>query len=92
MINYENDGTNNVFIYDRKRVELSGIYDVVGFTDTTVIATCKSGNVSVDGSELKIDSFDSSSGKLSVHGNVNGVFYYGGVEKEKKNKKKKLFG
>ncbi len=88
MTNYESESSNDICIYDRQKVQLSGIYDVAGFTDTTVIATCKSGNISIDGAELRIDSFDSASGKLVVIGTVNGVFYYGG---EKKSKTKKLF-
>ncbi len=83
---------NNISIFDRQKAELTGIYDVVGFSDTTVVATCKSGNISIDGSGMKIESFDSSTGKLCVTGSINGLFYYGGVEKEKRNKLRKVFG
>lgn len=91
MNNNENVKVNNICIYDRKKAELTGISDVVGFTDTTVVATCKSGNISIEGSDLKIESFDSGTGNLSVSGTVNGLFYYGGTETQKK-KQRKFFG
>lgn len=86
------NSVNNICIFDRKKAELSGIYEVIGFTDTAIVVTCKSGNVSIDGSSMKIDSFDSSSGKLTVIGDINGLFYYEGVEKEKKKKLRRIFG
>lgn len=92
MNSYDIDAVNNISIFNRSRAELTGIYDVVGFTDTAIVVTCKSGNISIDGAGLKIESFDGALGVLSVSGNINGLFYYGGVEKEKKNKLKRLFG
>lgn len=89
---YDNDTVNNINIFNREKAELTGIHDVIGFTDTTVVVTCKSGNISIDGKNLKIENFDSSRGNLVVSGYINGLFYYGGVEKEKKNKLRKIFG
>ena len=91
MNSYENDQVNNVCIYDRTRAELTGISDVVGFTDSSVAATCKSGNISVEGKSLKIETFDSATGKLIISGTVNGLFYYGGAATDEK-KKRRLFG
>ena len=88
---YDNEQVNNICIYDRARAELTGISDVAGFTDTSVIATCKSGNISVEGKGLKIEAFDSTTGKLIISGTVNGLFYYGGASSDEK-KKRRLFG
>lgn len=79
----------NLFLYDGNRVELSGIADVTSFTDTSVIAVCKYGEMSIDGENLHIESFDAASGALSVTGSITGFFYYDKVIKEKK--KRKLF-
>lgn len=92
MDTVEQKAVNNINIYDRQKAEFTGIYDVVGFSDTTIVVTCKSGNISIDGNNMKIDSFDSASGKLTVTGDINGLFYYGGVKKEKKNKLRRTFG
>ena len=75
-----NNGTSlsqNVFMFNRSRVELDGIIDVESFTDSSVIAVSTLGNIAIDGSELKIESFSVESGKLALNGNVDGICYFG---------------
>lgn len=78
----------DVLIYDRKRAELTGIDDVLSFSDINVTLNSKYGNISIDGKSLKIISFDSSSGKLSITGDVEGVFYYGEPSEEKRSRRR----
>lgn len=83
-----NEGPSDLFLYDAGRAELTGISDVEGFTDTTIVAICKFGTLTIDGESLKIESFDSSKGTLSVTGNIYGFFY---IDRSSKEKKKKGF-
>ena len=67
---------NDIQIFGRTRAEISGVDDVVGFSDSNVTLKCKGASLSLDGEGLKIESFDSSSGHLSVTGRVDALMYY----------------
>jgi len=84
------DKRNDVYIYDRKRADITGVSDVVSFSDTNITLSCKSGSMSLDGEMLRIESFDSESGKLSVTGEIDSVIYFGDVESKKS--KHRFFG
>ena len=83
------DRDNNIFIYDRCRAELSGINDVYEFSDARVYLGCSDNvTISIEGSSLKICSFDSSSGNLEISGHIDSVVYFG---EEEKKQRRKLF-
>ena len=67
----------SVHMSGRTRIELTGITDVESFSDTSVIACSSLGNISIDGEELKIESFSSDTGRLIVNGNLYGFCYFG---------------
>lgn len=81
---------NDIHIFDRSKAELTGVTDVISFSDCNVTLLCKSGTVSVDGSGLKIVSFNSATGELKLTGSVDGILYYD--DKAEKRSKRKLFG
>ena len=85
-------GEGNIFIYDRCRADLSGISDVIEFSDTHLILGCTShgSNISIEGESLKIIAFDSDSGKLEISGRIDSVVCFGD-EREEKRPKKRLF-
>ncbi len=78
----------NVFVYSRSRLELTGVVDVAEFTENSVDLTLSDGYLGIDGEDLKIDYFSSDSGKVAIHGLINGVFYYGKTAAVKKKKKR----
>lgn len=81
---------NDVFLYDRGKAEITGVEDVAAFTATNITLSCKSGGMSLDGAELKIISFDSESGRLTVTGRIDGVVWF--VDAEEKRPRRRLFG
>lgn len=81
--------SQNVFIYNREKLELTGVRDVCSFSESSVEMTLDEGFLAIDGENLKIDNFASSSGKISIIGRVNAVTYYGKTVKTKKNKQSK---
>lgn len=78
----------NVFLYQRNRLEITGVLDVEEFTPSTVEMTLEDGCLGVDGECLKIDYFSSDSQKVLICGTVNGIVYYNKavLKKRKKNK------
>ena len=84
-----NNGTfteHGISLLNRARMELTGISDVETFTENSVIAVTSMGNISIDGEELKIESFSTDSGKLTVIGKIDAFCYFG-----RQSKKRKLF-
>ena len=84
MNNRENP-TQNIVLTDRCRLEINGVLEVDSFTDNSVIAESVFGDISVDGEELKIDSFSTDTGKLSISGKIDGFFFFApkGIKKKK---------
>lgn len=82
--------SQNVLMFNRSRVELDGIIDVESFTDQYVIAESALGKISLDGEELKIESFSAETGKLVVNGKFDSVYYFGKeVSKRRRSSSKK---
>lgn len=78
----------NVYLYSRKRIELTGVSDVCEFTENSVEMTLADGYIGIDGEDLKIDYFSSDTGKVAIHGLVSAVTYYGKAPHQKKAKKR----
>lgn len=66
---------HTVMLDSRSSAKLTGIKEVVSYCDSSVCAVCPSGDVVIQGSSLKIESFDAGSGALSVTGSVDAVIY-----------------
>ena len=77
-------GSHNVYINNRSGIEITGINDVSGFSDTVVEAEYADGNIAVEGNDLKIVDFSCQSGLLRITGSVNAVYYYGASHKKRK--------
>ena len=70
------DYESNLFVYDRKRAELEGVIDVSGLSDSSICADCKWGSMEIGGRDLKILSFSTDTGKLTICGTVDSIIYY----------------
>ena len=71
------DGKQNVCILSRKRIELCGIIEVSGFSDTGITLESSLGMIAIEGKNLKIESFSSESGDLYINGDFDGMYYFG---------------
>ncbi len=73
------DNTRNshsVLLCNREKAELTGITDVQSFHDTEILLSSPYGDISVEGNNLKIDSFSVESGRITILGSVSGLFYF----------------
>lgn len=77
----------NVFLYQRNRLEITGVIDVCEFTPSAVELTLEEGCLGVDGDGLKIDYFSADSKKVLICGIVNGIVYYNKPMLKKRRKK-----
>ncbi len=78
---------HKVSLVSREYLEMTGIGEVESYTDSAVVAVSSMGGVTVEGEDIRIESFSSDSGKLVIRGKIDGFFYFGGD----KGKKKSLF-
>lgn len=59
----------------RERMELSGVSDVSGFDENTVMLTTAGGDLTVRGSELHIERIDLDVGELELRGHIQEFCY-----------------
>ena len=65
----------NVIIESRKRLNISGVKQVISFDDETVILDTELGRMTVKGESIKIESFNTGSGDLTASGTIHAVVY-----------------
>ena len=64
----ENLVTHNAVLYNRNRIELTGISDVVSFSENSVEAEYGEGMIIVEGDNMKIEDFSGENGKRKFEG------------------------
>ncbi len=67
--------THSLILEDRKRLSLSGVKDVAGFSEQSVTLLTELGELCVKGSDLHIGSFSQETGELSLDGVVDSLVY-----------------
>lgn len=82
------DGTQDVCLFSRKQMELTGIEEVESFTDEQITLTSVMGMIAVDGRGLKIESFSTERGELKINGEIDSFYYY---SKKKSDEKQGVF-
>ncbi|MBQ7760672.1 MAG: hypothetical protein IJ400_01335 [Clostridia bacterium] len=87
MVENLDEFKHDVIIKSRKRIELSGIEDVLSYDEKEIVAQANNFGITVEGEGLKIERFNSEVGDLIVNGLINGLYYFG---KEPQKKKKSI--
>ena len=78
------DGSQDVCLFSRKKMDLTGIEEVESFTDTLITVASVLGMIAIDGRNLKIESFSTGDGTLRITGDFDSVSYYAKREKQEK--------
>ena len=68
-------------ITEWQNMSLGGVEDIAGFDEGIVILETKSGRISVEGDNLKIEGLSRESGEIFIRGNISGVFKSEGEKK-----------
>ena len=90
-MNEQNKTNKNhgIILENREHLVISGVLDVIGFDDETVLMETELGQLTVKGQNLKVLSFTVEAGSISVEGSVSALVYTGA---SKKGALKRLFG
>ena len=78
-----------IILQNRSKLSITGVLEVIGFDDETVLLDTALGKLTVKGQTLKVISFTVETGHLLVEGNVAALVYTG---QAKKGVLKRLFG
>lgn len=85
MIDNIKEQNHDVILKSRKRLEMSGINDVLSYDEKEILVQTEGTEVSIEGDGLKIERFDAENGELIVNGLIIGIFYF--VKEATKKKK-----
>lgn len=66
---------HNVIIEQRRKLNLSGVTDVLGFEDETIVLNTVMGSLTVKGEQLHIGSFSTASGDIDIDGKIIALVY-----------------
>lgn len=67
--------TQNVELYERERLNVSGVLGVEEFCDEKIVLETVLGFLEVTGSELKMNKLSVDEGELAIEGDITGVLY-----------------
>lgn len=67
---------HSVCVHDRTHAELSGIQEVESFQESEIVLSSVCGELSIEGTDLKIDSFSVESGKIRIVGEISALSYF----------------
>jgi len=83
MHNDTMNGEQNVYMYNRKRLEMTGIDDVESFNENEIVVRYPEGSISLEGTEMKVELFSAETKRLTVTGVISCIEYFGSSSKQK---------
>lgn len=82
----------DVCLFSRQKMTLTGIEEVESFSDSQITLSSSLGMIAVEGRELKIASFSTESGELTINGEFDSFYYFAKKsDKEKSGIMSRLF-
>ena len=75
-IKRENSLPHSFTVSSRSAMDICGVRDVVSFDESNVLLMTEGGEMSVDGEGLRVSVLDTDSGKVSLSGKINSVYYF----------------
>lgn len=85
-VNSEADKKRNheIRLIGRAEMSIAGVEEVESFDDQSVRLQTLAGELYVEGSGIKIGTLDTESGRVSITGRINALYYGGDEASEKK--------
>ena len=62
-------------VKERAHVEIRGMTQVISFDENTVSLATTSGNMNIEGTELRVNILDVKEGTVSVDGHIDSIYY-----------------
>lgn len=72
---------HSVTLYDRKRLDITGVEEVDCFNEQIVVLKTPLGTLTVTGAELNMSALSLEDGRVALEGEVDALEYTGGAKK-----------
>lgn len=79
------DGNQTLTLENRKKLIIDGVMNIISFNDDYMDLSTNFGDITIEGTDLKIEELLQESGKILICGDISGIFY-----KQTKNSKKRF--
>ncbi|SJT98241.1 sporulation protein YabP [Clostridioides difficile] len=70
-----NDRNSNLSLENRQKLILSGVIEVISFDSQKIDLTTVLGNLSIKGSDLKMNKLDVKNGDVIINGSIDSMVY-----------------
>lgn len=87
-IRFEHTPYHNVYLKDRKNIELTGVKNIESFDSLEFLIETSLGFLNITGTELSLTRLDQEKCEVSIKGNIDAISY---VSNKKNQKKKTVF-
>lgn len=77
----ENIRSHNIVMENRKKASLSGVCEVLSFSDDIIRMDTVLGRLTIKGDNMRIDRFSAETGDLDMIGDILGMVYEGNSKK-----------
>ena len=91
MSGHTESQTHEICVKQRREMSVTGVKDIDSFDETGVVLQTVGGELTVEGSELKIGVLDTDRGIVTLTGKINGFFYSSEQTEEKRGIISRLF-
>ena len=75
-IKRDNSLPHSFTVSGRSSMDISGVREVISFDESNVMLMTDGGEMSIEGTGLKVSVLDTDSGRVSLSGKVNAVYYF----------------
>lgn len=84
------NGKQTLSVVDRSEVRIDNVKNVIGFDESYVSIETNMGNITVEGSGMKIESLTKDNGVIEIRGRIDGVYY--STDRERRGLFKRMMG
>ena len=75
-MNLQNENkSHEIHIVQRKEMSVTGVREVVSFDESSVVLRSSCGEMTVEGSSLKVGALDTDRGLVTLEGRIDSVYY-----------------
>ena len=89
-MNFENtkqqsSSSHNCLIYARSHADINGVREVLSFDENSVVLITGCGELTLEGSDIRVGALDTDRGIVSVDGKISALYYADDSIKRKRN-------
>ena len=91
-LNVSSKPESEIVLSGREKLYISGVEEVVSFDDACAVLETSCGELTVEGSGIRIGELDPTTKKVSLGGRIDAMFYSSETPERKKGMLRRLFG